>query len=113
MWLLAQHSRHETLPTVRDITDLWMERCCRPREVHYYDRLQELPIPLKDLAGQIGVKPNEIIMKLMAMKMKLYYRLYLKSPPIHRPANTASKPTFLGWSAKMFASPLAPMFRQR
>jgi nucleoside-diphosphate-sugar epimerase len=37
-------SRHETLPTVRDITSCWLEGWSRPCEVHYYDRLSEVPL---------------------------------------------------------------------
>jgi nucleoside-diphosphate-sugar epimerase len=36
-------SRPETLPTVRGLTQLWNEMCTRPREVHYYDRADEIP----------------------------------------------------------------------
>ncbi len=41
--------REETLPTVRDLWDLWVSEVVRPEEVHYYDRLEAVPLP--DLDG--------------------------------------------------------------
>jgi nucleoside-diphosphate-sugar epimerase len=37
-------SRPETLPTVRDLWDLWLFTCARPQEIHYYDRLADAPM---------------------------------------------------------------------
>lgn len=36
-------SREESLPTVRQLWDLWNDRCARPREAHYFDRLEDVP----------------------------------------------------------------------
>ena len=36
-------SREESLPTVRQLWDLWIDRCSRPQEVHYFDRVEEVP----------------------------------------------------------------------
>jgi nucleoside-diphosphate-sugar epimerase len=40
-------SREETLPTVRDLWDLWLEAWAWPQEIYYYDRLDD--VPLEDL----------------------------------------------------------------
>jgi thioester reductase-like protein len=37
-------SRESELPWVRDLWDLWLETCARPKEVHYYDRLDAVPM---------------------------------------------------------------------
>lgn len=36
--------REETLPTVRDLWDLWLHNWARPREIYYYDRLEDVPV---------------------------------------------------------------------
>jgi nucleoside-diphosphate-sugar epimerase len=36
--------RAETLPTVRDLWDLWLHNWARPREIHYYDRIDDVPV---------------------------------------------------------------------
>ena len=37
-------SKHETLPTVREVTELWYKAVTRFTTVHYYDRLSEVPV---------------------------------------------------------------------
>ena len=36
-------SRDETLPTARQLWDSWLDACARPREIHYFDRLEDVP----------------------------------------------------------------------
>lgn len=36
--------RESTLPTVRDLWDLWLHNWARPQEIHYYDRLDDVPV---------------------------------------------------------------------
>lgn len=36
--------REETLPTVRDLWDLWLHSWVRPQEIYYYDRLDDVPV---------------------------------------------------------------------
>jgi hypothetical protein len=37
-------SRESKLPWVRDLWDLWLGTCSRPKEVLYYDRLDDVPM---------------------------------------------------------------------
>ncbi|MFL5343069.1 MAG: SDR family oxidoreductase [Gemmataceae bacterium] len=37
-------SRDETLPTVRDLWDLWLHHVARPRQIHYFQRLADVPL---------------------------------------------------------------------
>ncbi|HYV43407.1 MAG TPA: SDR family oxidoreductase [Myxococcaceae bacterium] len=37
-------SRYETAPTMRQIWDLWNQACARPREVVYYDKVDDVPL---------------------------------------------------------------------
>lgn len=43
---VASHEEH--LPTVRDLWDLWLHDWARPREIHYYDNLEEVPLDALD-----------------------------------------------------------------
>lgn len=36
--------REETLPTVRDLWDLWLHNWARPQEIYYYDNLEDVPL---------------------------------------------------------------------
>ena len=36
-------SKHDSLPTVREVNELWNRMCTRSREIHYYDRLSDIP----------------------------------------------------------------------
>lgn len=36
-------SRPDTLPTVREVTQLWNETCAKPRQVYYYDDFDQVP----------------------------------------------------------------------
>ncbi len=40
--------REETLPTVRDLWDLWLHNWARPEEIYYYDRLDDVPVDKLD-----------------------------------------------------------------
>jgi thioester reductase-like protein len=46
-------SRDHTLPTVRDLWDQWLETVARPREIHYYDRLDDVPMETLSRQQQI------------------------------------------------------------
>ena len=37
-------SRDETLPTVRDLWDLWLHHVARPRQLYYFQRLADVPL---------------------------------------------------------------------
>ena len=37
-------SRNETSPTMREVLDLWIHACARPREVVYYERVEDVPM---------------------------------------------------------------------
>ncbi|MBM3998076.1 MAG: NAD-dependent epimerase/dehydratase family protein [Planctomycetes bacterium] len=37
-------SRDDTLPTVRETHDLWIEQCLRPQDVHYYETPSDVPM---------------------------------------------------------------------
>lgn len=37
-------SREKTLPTVRDLWDLWLDGWARPTDVYYYDSLDDVPL---------------------------------------------------------------------
>ena len=36
--------REETLPTVRDLWDLWLHNWARPQEIYYFDNLEDVPL---------------------------------------------------------------------
>jgi nucleoside-diphosphate-sugar epimerase len=46
-------SRDATLPTTRDMWQLWMERCGQPGELRYYDHLPDVPRDQLDTAQQL------------------------------------------------------------
>src|SRR5262249_26041071 len=52
-------SRDEALPTMRDLWELWFSTHGGPREVHFFDRLDELPVEVRLLLEFIAVN-NEI-----------------------------------------------------
>ncbi len=41
-------SRNDTLPTVREATDMWIAMCARPRYVYYYNHFSEVPSGVLD-----------------------------------------------------------------
>lgn len=49
-------SRLETLPTVRDVWDLWLTACSRPREAYYFDRLEDVPMEKLSRQQQMWVE---------------------------------------------------------
>lgn len=49
-------SRSETLPTVRDLWDLWLTTCSRPREAYYFDRLEDVPMEKLSRQQQMWVE---------------------------------------------------------
>jgi nucleoside-diphosphate-sugar epimerase len=48
--------REETLPTVRDLWDLWLHNWVRPREIFYYDRLEDVPLDELDQDERLMVE---------------------------------------------------------
>jgi len=59
-------SRYKSLPTVRDITKLWMERCSRPRELHFYNRLSEVPLHELDRRMRVWLEFTSVNMDIAA-----------------------------------------------
>ncbi len=49
-------SRPESLPTVRDVWDLWLMTCSRPREAFYFDRLEDVPMEKLSRQQQLWVE---------------------------------------------------------
>ena len=43
-------SNESTLPGLRELWQLWMERCLRPRDLFYYERMADIPI--RDINGK-------------------------------------------------------------
>ena len=43
-------SREAALPDLRQLWHLWMSRCLRPREIFYYERMNDIPI--RDINGK-------------------------------------------------------------
>lgn len=43
-------SNERTLPDLRELWHLWMERCLRPRDLIYYERMKDIPI--RDINGK-------------------------------------------------------------
>lgn len=48
--------REDILPTVRNLWDLWLKEWARPEEVHYYDRIEDVPIADLDWAQRMFVQ---------------------------------------------------------
>lgn len=49
-------SREESLPTVREMWDSWLLACSRPRIVHYYRRLADIPMERLSRQQQMWVE---------------------------------------------------------
>lgn len=49
-------SQSDTLPTVRDLWDLWLTTCSRPREAFYFDRLENVPMDKLSRQQQMWVE---------------------------------------------------------
>jgi nucleoside-diphosphate-sugar epimerase len=49
-------SREESLPTVREMWDMWLLACNRPRVVHYYRRLADVPMERLSRQQQMWVE---------------------------------------------------------
>ena len=49
-------SREATLPTVRDVWDAWLLTVARPREIHYFERLADVPMEKLTRQQQIWIE---------------------------------------------------------
>jgi nucleoside-diphosphate-sugar epimerase len=59
-------SRQETLPTVRDLFELWMEISAHPEEVRFYPRLEEIPREAIDARQRMLIEFSEVNLAIAA-----------------------------------------------
>jgi nucleoside-diphosphate-sugar epimerase len=62
-------SRSNSLPTVRDLWDLWLTTCSRPREAFYFDRLED--VPMEKLS-----RPQQMWIELTAVNLDISCRAW-------------------------------------
>jgi nucleoside-diphosphate-sugar epimerase len=67
-------SQEASLPTVRDMYNIWMEQCLRPHEVLYYDRFEDVPMDVVSPQERCFIEFADVNLRIAARRWRFETR---------------------------------------